>query len=1045
MSSLNLDPKQTGKQYWKSLDELADAPEFRQYIEREFPEGASELGGGVSRRRFLQVMGAGMALAGVTGCKVIRRPEVEVLPYNKMPESLIPGVPQFYATVMNLRGEAVGLLVESHEGRPTKIEGNPRHPGSLGATSKQQQSSVLDLYNPERSQVPLKKGAASDWNAFWAEMESLFGAYKKNGGQGLRFFSGYNASPSFADVKAFVLQAFPNAKWTSYEAVNRDFQSQGIAAVTGQSLDPHYKFEAAKRILSLDADFTETESGHLAYAKAFAKGRNPDLGVEKMSRLYLIESAYSPTGGCADHRLRVKPSQITPALILIAKEFAAQGLALDADVSSLPADASAAGINPAWIKETVADLLAHKGSSLIVVGKYQPALAHALAHVLNAALGNIGATVEYKPSALPALNAADGKTMAPSSEALAELAAALDAGQVETLVVLDANPAFAAPADAALASKLGKAKHLIHLGGEVDETAALAEWHLPMNHYLEEWGDGVGYDGTAAIAQPLISPLYATVGKAEFLATLAGYPQRKSHDIVKEFWRKKAGGLDYEKVWREWLHDGIIANTAFAAAQPGSSKDGFAKLSQAYKAPKAGTVEVFFREHPNVLDGRFANNAWLQELPEPITKLTWDNAALVSPAFAKKLGIAEDILLKNETGTEMGGYKHRPMVRVTSGGRSLDIVAWVMPGLPDETVLIHVGYGRRTVGTVGQGTGFDGFALLDSSSPFIGLDAKVEKTGKDYALACTQDHWSLENRPIVREAPLEEYEQGKEEAFSEEKWNEHPGSEKPNGEQSLWGEAPEAKGGARGTYDFTQGMQWGMVVDFNSCTGCNTCIVACNSENNIPVVGKEQVTRGREMHWIRLDRYFSGDVNNPELIFQVMTCQHCENAPCEEVCPVAATTHSHEGTNDMTYNRCIGTRYCSNNCPYKVRRFNFFNYTNKWAGTTEAMQKNPDVTVRFRGVMEKCTYCIQRINRARIQYKNKGQETIPDGGVTPACAQACPSDAIVFGNINDPESRVAKLKAHPRNFGVLRDLNTKPRTTYLGRVRNPNKAIEKLA
>ncbi|MDB5048674.1 MAG: quinol:cytochrome c oxidoreductase iron-sulfur protein precursor [Fibrobacteres bacterium] len=1045
MSSLNLDPKNTGKQYWKSLDELGEAPEFKTFLEREFPEGAAEMGSGVSRRKFLQVMGAGMALAGVSGCKIVRRPEQNILPYNKMPESLIPGIPQFYATAMSIGGEAVGLLVESHEGRPTKVEGNPKHPSSQGATGKYHQASVLGLYDQDRSRTPVKGGQSADWNEFWSDAGKLFETYKQNGGQGLRFLSGYIGSPSLADVKAHVLKTYPKAQWTTYESVTRDAQAQGIAAVTGAGLDPHYKFEAAKRVLSIDADFTEAESDHLKYGKAFVSTRNPDLGTEKMSRLYIVESMYTPTGGTADHRLRVKPGQIVNVLILVAKELQAQGLNLgdwNAEISALSADAASAGVSAAYIRELAKDILEHKGASVVVVGKYQPALAHAIGHALNASLGNIGATVEYKPSALKALN---GES-AGSFESISELANAMGAGQVETLVILDANPAFATPADLDFAGKMAKVKHVINLGPEANETSALSEWHLPLSHFMEEWGDGLAYDGTASIAQPLIQPLYSTQGAAELLAGLSGFEHRKSHDIVKEYWRKQSNGMDFEHKWRESLHDGVIAKTAYASVNPGTAKDGISKLAAAHaaKAPKAGGLEIIFRAHPNLYDGRFANNAWLQELPDPITKLTWDNAAFISPKLADKIGVSAHLFNKDKTGTSMGEYRHRPMVRLTVGGKSVEAVAWIVPGLSEDTVLLHFGYGRRSTGKVGTGTGFDAFAIMNSASPFLAGDVKIEATGGLYEVACTQDHWSLEGRPIVREAGLEGYEENKAEAFSEEKWNEHPIDPVDGKEKSLWTEAPFDKGGARGDYDFSKGMQWGMVIDLNSCTGCNTCLLACTAENNIPVVGKEQVLRGREMHWIRLDRYFSGNIDNPELVFQVMTCQQCENAPCEEVCPVAATVHSHEGLNDMTYNRCIGTRYCSNNCPYKVRRFNFFNYTNQWKNSTLSMQKNPDVTVRFRGVMEKCTYCVQRINRARIQYKNKGQEVIPEGAVTPACAQACPTDAIVFGNINDASSRVAKLKSHPRNYGVLRDLNTKPRTSYLGRVRNPNKAIEKI-
>ncbi len=1048
MSSLNLDPKNSGKQYWKSLDELGEAPEFKEFVEREFPEGASEMGNGVSRRRFLQVMGAGMALAGVSGCKVVRRPVQNILPYNKMPESLIPGVPQFYATVMTQGGEAIGLLVESHEGRPTKVEGNPKHPSSKGSSSRYNQASVLGLYDPDRSQTPLKVGQASDWNAFWSEANGIFAAYKQNGGQGLRFLSGLIGSPTLADVKTEVLKAFPKAQWTTYESVNRDNQIEGITAVTGTALDPHYKLAAAKRILSIDADFVESESDYLINSRAFAKTRNPDLGVEAMSRLYIIESQYSITGGTADHRLRVKPSQIVPCLILVAKELQAQGLALGdfaGEITALSADAASAGIKPAYVTELAKDLIAHKGASVVMVGKYQPALAHAVGHVLNVALGNVGATVEYKPSALRALNSESAGSFA----SITELAKALGAGQVETLVIVDANPAFTVPSDLGFAAKLAKAKHVIHLGAEVDETASLAEWHLPLSHFLESWTDGLAYDGTASIGQPLIEPMYASQSAVEVLAGLAGLPIRKSHDLVKEYWRKRSGGADFEHHWRRALHDGVIAGSAYSAVTPALSKDGLAKTVAAYKEStknlKAGAMEIQFRQHANLYDGRYANNAWLQELPDAISKLVWDNAVLLSPKTADRIGVSNRLFNKDKTGTSMGEYRNRPIVKVTVGGRSLEAVAWIMPGLSEDTVLLHFGYGRRKVGRVGEGAGFDAYALMTTTSPYLLGDVTVTPTGALYEVACTQDHWSLENRPLLREANLDGYEENKAEAFSEEKWNEHPVDAKTGKELSLWTEGPASKGGDRGTYDFSQGMQWGMVIDFNSCTGCNTCLVACTAENNVPVVGKEQVLRGREMHWIRLDRYFSGDIDNPELLFQIMACQQCENAPCEEVCPVAATVHSHEGLNDMAYNRCVGTRYCSNNCPYKVRRFNFFNYTNDWKNSPLSMQKNPDVTVRFRGVMEKCTYCVQRINRARIQYKNKGQETIPDGAVIPACAQSCPTDAIVFGNINDPQSRVAKLKAHPRNYGVLKDLNTKPRTTYLGRVRNPNKAIEKIA
>jgi Fe-S-cluster-containing dehydrogenase component len=573
----------------------------------------------------------------------------------------------------------------------------------------------------------------------------------------------------------------------------------------------------------------------------------------------------------------------------------------------------------------------------------------------------------------------------------------------------------------------------VHLGLEVDETAALSGWHLPMSHYLESWNDAQAIDGTLSVVQPLIEPLYATKSPVELLARLSGNAAT-AHDLVIANWKEKLGLIGFEKAWRKIVHDGVAVGTAIAPEAPSFLGEGFAKVATqfAVKSAKSGGYEIQFREHPNVGDGRFANNAWMQELPTPITKVCWDNVAYMAPSLVKKLGL-DNLLNKADTGTTMGDYRKRPMVNLQVNGKALEIVAWVVPGMAADTIVLHTGYGRTRVGKVGEGAGFNAHLLMTSDTIAYATGAEVKATGRDFEVACTQDHWSLMGRPIAREGSLDEYSKDKEQFFSEDKWNKHPP------EVSLWHDVKD-----RGTFDFSKGMQWGMVIDFNSCNGCNACVVACQAENNIPTVGKEQVMRGREMHWIRIDRYFSGDVENPEVIHQAMACQQCENAPCEEVCPVAATTHSHEGLNDMAYNRCIGTRYCSNNCPYKVRRFNFLNFTKAWDKTTERFQKNPDVTVRFRGVMEKCTYCVQRINKARIKYKNKGVEIIPDGAITPACAQACPGDAITFGNINDPESRVAKLKSHPRNFGVLRDINTRPRTSYLGRVRNPNPALAKV-
>jgi MoCo/4Fe-4S cofactor protein with predicted Tat translocation signal len=1032
MSSLNLDPKSNGKKYWKSLDELGASPEFGDYLEREFPEEASELGSGVSRRRFLQVMGAGMALAGVSGCKAIRRDEAHILPYNKMPESLVPGTPQFYATAMSLRGEAVGLLIESHEGRPTKVEGNPEHMASLGATSRQHQASVLDLYNPDRSQTLLNKGAAGNWTSFFAEMDILLAASKANEGAGIRLVTGYNTSPTFYALWKEFQKNFPKAKWVVYEPSGRDEVVFGLQEISGSAIEPNLLLENAKRVVSFDADLTESEVDALKHSKAFAKTRNPDQ-ASAMSRFYMVETQFSATGGMADHRLRVKPSQITPALVALAKELASQGLDLTGtglDINTLTG--SVEGIDDRYIKALASDLLANKGASVIAVGRHQPPYAHALALALNRGLGAEGKTVVYRPSIIGSLNSSNDKVQL-GLEQLKVLLSEIDAGAVDLLFAFDVNFAYATPSDLDVASKLAKVKTSVHLGLEVDETATLSTWHLPMSHYLEAWSDAQAIDGTLAIVQPLIEPLYSTQSPNEVLARLVSPVVPKGRDIVRNGWMAKHTGLDFEKSWRKWLHDGLVSGSASATATPTFNPEAFAKLATDYavKALKSSGIEVQFREHPNVGDGRFANNPWLQELPDPVTKVCWDNVALMGPVLIKKLGL-DHLLNSHDTGTTLSDSRKRPMVKLQVNGKTIEVVAWVMPGLADETVLLHTGYGRTQVGSIGAGAGVNAYSLIHSSSPYMAVGAEVVGTGAHFDVACTQDHWSIMNRPIAREGTLEEYSKEPDEFFSEEKWNEHPP------EKNLWDDTKD-----RGDFDFTKGMQWGMVIDFNSCTGCNACVIACQAENNIPTVGKEQVWRGREMHWLRIDRYFSGDVENPEIIYQAMACQQCENAPCEEVCPVAATTHSHEGLNDMAYNRCVGTRYCSNNCPYKVRRFNFYNFTKKWDTTTERFQKNPDVTVRFRGVMEKCTYCVQRVNRARIVQKNKGSEIIPDGAITPACAQACPGDAIVFGNINDPQSRVAKLKKHPRNFGVLMDINTRPRTSYLGRVRNPNPALAK--
>lgn len=1036
-----------GPKYWRSLEQVADTPEFRQWVEREFPSGASEWKDPVTRRNFVKIMSASFLLAGLgaTGC---RRPVEKIYPFAKMPENYFHGVPQYFASSMPTRRTAVPLVVKSNEGRPTKIEGNPDHPDSNGGTDAFAQASVLSLYDPSRAMRFLRNGGTETRNAALDHLASL--SKTLGDGGGLAFLLEQSSSPSRERLQKAIAEKFPKAAWHIYEPVDLDSGRQSASQAYNNPVEPYYKLDAAKVIVSLDCDFIGTEDNTWVNVRRFAKGRALDGEDADMSRLYAVESLFTLTGLNADHRLRVPPSMILPVLARLAANILPASDA-DAKLRDLGAAAQA---HDAWITACAQDLKANKGKSLVMAGYRLPMAAQLLVVAMNEALGNVGQTVEFH------------QAPAGGEATLADLASALNAGQVQTLVILGGNPVYNAPVDLEWAKAQAKAKNVIRLSYYIDETSwndtlhPENQWDLPMAHFLEAWGDGRTSDGTIVPIQPLIDPLFGGVTELEVLGLIGGLTPASAHEITRETFRSVAGSS--EENWRKFLHDGYLAGSAGKAASVQHDAGALTKALGDLKGLAAagqGRYEVVFYRDAKVDDGRYNNNGWLQELPDPITKLTWDNAVIISPQTAKDLGV---YFIKEAQNQKFFNY----IVEVTLNGRTIRGPVWIQPGMADGTVGLALGYGRTKTGQVGKGTGFNAYLLRAADALHYATGAEVKSTGKhDYELATTQSHWSMEGRPVVREANLGEYK--KDPKFAE----------AMNGE-----EPPVVAPLYPNPFDLAKknGMhQWGMSIDLNRCVGCSACVVACQSENNIPIVGKEMVGKSREMHWIRIDRYYAGPMEDPQGVVQPMLCQHCEAAPCENVCPVNATSHDDEGLNVMAYNRCVGTRYCSNNCPYKVRRFNFFDYNRRpldhlyqsplvmetdgewellrWLKNPDKgnlpedewqlsrMVKNPDVTVRMRGVMEKCSLCLQRIEQAKIAAKVAARDTdhirlSEKEGTVPktACQQACPANAIVFGDISDPESTVTRRKKQERDYTVLHFLLTKPRCTYLARVRNPN-------
>ncbi|HEV2800292.1 MAG TPA: TAT-variant-translocated molybdopterin oxidoreductase [Pyrinomonadaceae bacterium] len=1117
-----------GKEYWRSLEELAESGQFEEFLHTEFPRQAGEWDDEVGRRTFLKLMGASLALAGLTSCSY--QPPETVVPFVRQPAELVPGKPLFFATAMPFPGGAAGLFVRSNEGRPTHVEGNPDHPTSgtperplgerVAATDIFSIASILSLYDPDRSETITNRGEIRPYSAFLGEVRTRLDEMRGRGG-GLRFLTETVTSPTTAAQLRSILAAFPGAKWHQYEPAGTNSAAIGAQLAFGQPVNTIYRFERADRVLSLDSDFLSCGAANLRYARDFASKRRVNGNKTDMNRLYVVETTPTNTGAFADHRFSVKPSQLEPFARALAAALGAPGVSTDMSQYAGVAHAQ-------HIAAIAKDLQGARGRSIVVAGEHQSAAVHALAHAMNQALGNVGQTVVHTEpiEAQPVDQVAS----------LRELVGDIEAGRVEMLVIVGGNPVYNAPMDLALTKERldkirtpdGKDGLRIHLSLYDDETSELCHWHIPETHFLEAWGDTRAHDGTVSIIQPLIAPLYRGRSVNEFLAAFTDKPEQSGYDIVRDYWRTQrleslvasqpaaaaapaatpegaggnthggtsgqggAGGqggaagqsatglgatgagasaspsptpagspnpapastpsagtrtggattaaATFDEAWRRVVHDGVIPGTAAKEQSVTVGGDWSANLPPAQTA-SGGGFEIVFRPDPTVYDGRFANNGWLQELPKPLTKLTWDNAAYMSLNTARRMfGLNENDY------TFKGREFNAPLVDLRYRGQTVRAPVLIVPGQPDDVITVTLGYGRTRAGRVGTSTddkplGYNAYRLRTSDAMWHGAGLEVAQTGEEYLLAVTQLHFNMEGREIVQSNSLEEYLKGGGDAGHNVEGGASVATHK--GAAEVVGKETHKLPGPDDTlypnYEY-KGYKWGMSVDVASCVGCQACVIACQSENNIPIVGKEQVARSRYMHWLRVDTYFKGIAENPEGVhFMPIPCMHCEVAPCEPVCPVHATVHSAEGTNDMVYNRCIGTRYCSNNCPYKVRRFNFLLYQD-FETPSLKMMRNPDVTVRSRGVMEKCTYCIQRINYARIEAE-KEERRVRDGEIVTACQSACPTEAIIFGDLNDEHSRVAQLQHERRNYSLLAELNTRPRTTYLSALRNPNAEI----
>ena len=961
------------KQQWRSIDEYEGMPLPG---EVQFSEDGVEISD-AGRRRFMALMAGSLALAGVTGCT--RQPVETIMPYVDPPENAIPGIPKWYATAVPVNGVAEGVIVESHAGRPTKVEGNPDHPASLGSTCVLSQACLMDLYDPDRSRDINYLGVPRDFESFQVEWMKAIAPLEARQGDGFRILSESFISPTLAAQVQAVLKKYPAAKWHQYDPAGPHSARAAAAMVFGRPVNTYYKLDAADVVLSLDSDFLATGAGSTRYARDFAARRRQGDRLD-MNRLYVIESTMTATGGKADHRLAMRYADVERA------ERALAGL-----IGVAGAQSTANSAHAGWLQALAMDLQAHKGACIVIPGEHQSPNVHALAHLMNAALGNVGKTIIYT----------DPLEVNPEDqlESLRQLTNDMNAGRVELLLILGGNPAYNAPVDFGFAQALAKTKISIHSGLHFDETSRRTTWHIPAPHFLEDWGDARAYDGTISILQPLIAPLYDSHSQLKLLDSILQFPGRSSYEIVRAYWREKSGASDFEAWWRKSVHDGLIANSALPPL-PVTPRKG---ALPAEAGPMDDELEVVFRPDTYLYDGRYANNVWLQELPHPMTKLTWDNAIFLSPATARRLQIA-----------------NQQHVELQLHGRSVKGSVWILPGHPNETITLDLGWGRTHSGRAGNGAGFNAYLLRSSNELWRSSGATLHKLNVAYPLATTQMQQSMEHRDVVIHNTVDGYKRD------------------PNFAKAIE-HAPPDNLTLYPHWDY-RGYAWAMAIDLTACVNCQACVIACQAENNIAVVGKEQVLARRAMHWLRIDTYYEGGYELPTAYYIPIPCMQCENAPCELVCPVQATNHSRDGLNDMVYNRCVGTRFCSNNCPYKVRRFNFLLFSD-WTTESWKMQRNPDVTVRSRGVMEKCTYCVQRIREAEITSRNENR-FIRDGEVKTACQQACPTQAITFGDKNNPNNAVAKQRAEKLNYALYAELNTRPRTTYPAVLRNPNPGLK---
>lgn len=1058
-----------GRKYWKSLDEAVDTPEFRQWLEREFPAGAAELDS-MTRGEFLKIGAASMIFAGfgLTGC---REPKQHILPYSKQPERIVPGVPIFYASSMPTAQENIPLVVETHGARPTKIEGNPSYKVNGGATNIFAQASILNLYDPDRVEKSYGRDRKLLSRAEVIDLFKTLNQYKNKKGKGLAFLVDQSTSPTRERIVKTLREQMPEALWVEYEPLDFKRGERSLGKFLGKSVRPYYHFDKAKRILSLDSNFLHNEPGSIGFARDFANARRiktPE-DAEQMNRLYSVESDFTLTGGMADHRLRLASSHIPAFVCLVAaavfEELGGSGADL---IASLREKAAGLEVDEKWLKECVKDLVDNKGSALLVPGVDLPEEIQVLVAAVNKELDPEGEVVSYLeiPEETP--------------DTIEKLASVIEKGSIETLVILGGNPAYNAQTSLNWSNIQQRVAEIIRVGYYFDETSRLANYMIAANHYLESWSDGYTYDGIYVPVQPMIMPLFEGFSELELLGYIIGDRDPNAYQMVKETFDRQGKGVGFE----EWLALGVDNGNHYSAVSVDfdSAKLGELIASASFEVEPLSLNNLEIRIVPSnqVWDGRYANNGWLQECSDPMTKLSWDNAICISPRLAKELQektgiqILPDPSFMNEIGqlalnsnNTKRGREQAFVAQLTVNGKTVTGPINIQPGLATYTLVIPVGYGRREVGRIGDKVGFDIYPLVSPNNKGYVTNAQLRVTEEIYELANSQEHWSVEGRAVMREACVSEY-------------REHPDFVNKMGLEAhsppIYGTAQneplqeKVRNIPRGnssykTPDFTGAQQWAMSIDLGTCTGCNACVVACQSENNIPIVGKQQMLIGREMHWIRIDRYFSDGgahkeelPEDPQVSFMSMLCQHCELAPCETVCPVNATVHDSEGLNVMAYNRCVGTRYCANNCPYKVRRFNFFDWNKRSIGhfyegplgpsgkpEIEKMQKNPDVTVRMRGVMEKCTFCVQRIEAAkinqRVEAKDSGNVLVKDGVIKTACQQVCPTESIVFGDVADGTTEVSKLKALDRNYSVLGYLNTRPRVTYLARIRNPNPAM----